>query len=387
MPNQYPVMRKTGDQVANLNGHRQRLVVLLGAGSTMHANAPSTDDITDHLCTRVRGNALMEQVIKGLCEQRGALGFNFESVMSALESLQDYVQNKRYPPMVGGEAGAFTAFKPDYERFLRFGNADDPFYDPFFGLLWQLKQIIAEYVIARTQSSCVSGLSAFIGRLKKHFDLTVVTLNYDDLIDRAGVWFDGFGFAPVNDAGEYQIFDHAAFLARASSDPAVLLHLHGSVRFGRNPGCGSYVVKYQSAQEAQQSFNQTMTRGPGEIAIVSGDKKLYAINSLFAPLGYYHNTFVNAALNCPLWLIAGYGGNDAHVNHLIQESAWIHGGRGGRIVHIDPAERPSWPFLPRGNVHWTPPKLRSYNGSERGNFPPSGDSLNEIIEFLCGGNS
>ena len=383
MVNEYRDMHKIDDGVASLGGHRQRLLVLLGAGSTIHAGAPSTDDITDHLCTQVNGHVRLEQVIQGLCAQRGALGFNFESVMSALGSLDDYVQNKRYPPMVGGESGAFTTFKPDYEEFLNIVNTGGAFFELHRGL----KRIIAEYVIARTQSSCVSGLSAFIGRLKEHFDLTVVTLNYDDLIDRAGVWFDGF--ALDNYADEYQIFDHAAFLARASSDPAVLLHLHGSVRFGRNPERGRYVVKYQSAQKAQQSFNQTMTpvmRGPGEVAVVSGDKKLYAINSLFAPLGYYHNTFVNAALNCPLWLIAGYGGNDSHVNDLILESTWIHGEH-GRIVHIDRDERQTWPFLAAGShVHFTPSVIKSYNGPEKGNFPPSEDSLDEIIAFLRGGN-
>ncbi len=356
---------------------RQRLVVLLGAGSTIHAGAPSTDDITEHLC--VHTNNRFEKVIKGLCEQRGSLGFNFETVMAAMESLDGYVLDKRYPPVVGGEIGAFTALMSGYEEFL--GIVDT---DAFFDLRRALLSVIAAFVIDKTESSSVTELSAFVNRLREHFDLTVVALNYDDLIDRAGTWFDGF--VSCDESDRYEIFDHAAFRARAFSEPAVLLHLHGSVRFGRNPGRGRYVVKYGSAKEAQGSFKASLTpilQGPGMIPMISGNQKERDLNHYAAPLGYYYNTFVNAALGCPLWLIAGYGGNDAHVNRWIEESGWAHQGR-ARIAHIDRDERPVWPFLPRGNVYWTPPVLKSDHGPKGGDFPPSEDVLDDIIAFLRG---
>ena len=101
------------------------------------------------------------------------------------------------------------------------------------------------------------------------------------------------------------------------------------------------------------------------------------------PLGYYYNAFVNVALDCPLCLIAGYGGNDPHINRWIEESGWAHQGR-AKIAHIDCDERSYWLFLPRGNVHWTPPMLKPYYGSKEGSFPPSEDVLDDIIAFLGG---
>lgn len=355
---------------------RQRLVLLLGAGSSIHAGAPSTDDITDHLCAHK--NDRLEKVIKGLCEQRGSLGFNFETVMAAMEALDGYVLHKRYPPVVGGEIGAVTDLRPGYEDFLKIVNTDS-----FFDLRRALLSVIATLVIDKTKSSSITELSAFVNRLKEHFDLTIVTLNYDDLIDRTGVWFDGF--IRNSESDQYERFDHAAFRARASSDPAVLVHLHGSVRFGRNPERGRYVVKYRSAQEAQQSINEFMPpvlRGSGVPPIISGNQKEQDINSLTAPLGYYYNAFVNTALDCPLWLIAGYGGNDAHVNHWILESGWAHQGH-ARIAHIDRGEH--FPWLPSGvHVHWTPPTIKSYYGPKEGSFPPSQGVLGDIIAFLRG---
>lgn len=351
---------------------RQRLVLLMGAGSTIDAGAPSTDDITEYLgvhkCDR------LEKIIKGLCEQRGSLGFNFETVMAAMEALEGYVKDKRYPPVVGGEMGAFTALMPGYEDFLNIVNTDS-----FFDLRRALLLKIATFVIDKTESLRPTKLSAFVNRLKKDFDLTVVTLNYDDLIDRAETWFDGF--VACGESHQYEIFDHTVFRARASSEPAVLLHLHGSVRFGRNPNAKSYVVKYGSAKEAQDSFNKPPCLGM--IPMITGNQKERGINDYAAPLGYYYNAFMNAALDCPLWLIAGYGGNDSHVNRWIVESGWAHQGR-ARIVHIDRDERSDWPFLPRGNVHWTPPMLKLYYGLKEGNFPPSEDTLNKTIAFLRG---
>ena len=362
-------------------GPRQRLMLLLGAGSTIHAGAPSTDDITDYLCTRE--NERFREVIKGLCEQRGSLGFNFETVMAAMEALDGYVLDKRGPPVVGGEIGAFTALKPAYEDFLKIVSPDT-----FSGLRQALLSAIATVVIGKTESSPTTELSVFMKHLRKHFDLTVVTLNYDDLIDRAGTWFDGF--VPSKENNQYEVFDHSAFRAGASSEPAVLLHLHGSVRFGRNPGLGRYVVKYRSAREAQESLKPSdgpRLRGAGTIPMISGNQKEQDLNYYAAPLGYYYNVFVNTALNCPLWLVAGYGGNDAHVNQWIRESGWAHQGL-ARIAHIDLV---GWPIILKlsgaGYTHWEPPAIKPYYGPQEGSFPPSGAILEDIIAFLLGGRA
>jgi hypothetical protein len=88
----------------------------------------------------------------------------------------------------------------------------------------------------------------------------VVTLNYDDIIDRIGDWYDGFDDAGVGPL-KFGTFDAARFRRESLSRPAVLLHIHGSVRFGFEPhGTGREIVRYYDPDSALESILGTTRR-------------------------------------------------------------------------------------------------------------------------------
>ena len=242
---------------------------------------------------------------------------------------------------------------------------------------WCLINGLNKFVLTQTRSSSFDRLKRLFDQLREHFNLTVVTLNYDDIIDRTGDWYDGFGDAGVG-TPKFGCFDAARFRRELLSRPAVLLHIHGSVRFGFEPhGNGREIVRYYDPDAALESILDT-TRGASlpEIApIISGQRKDRWMTRACVPFGYYHNAFVNAACECPRVLIAGYSDNDPHI------SAWI---KHGSLLHAD-----DWrgmiidknPSLPTFSVL---PRMRALGGND-GDFPPNEpDDIQKIIDHLAG---
>jgi hypothetical protein len=123
-------------------------------------------------------------------------------------------------------------------------------------------------------------------------------LNYDDVVDGAcSGWFDGFvGKKDSSTAGacwEAQSFDAKAFdLWRDANEP-VLVHLHGSVRFGPSRQ-GFDLVKYNStaaAGEAIKGISRSDKSSGGQIissdSIISGLNKAARLTLNPVPYGYY----------------------------------------------------------------------------------------------------
>lgn len=346
---------------------RPRVVVILGAGSTLHAGAPSTKDIDD-LVFGI-GDEPLRSVVDRLRAQRSDGNFNFETVLAALGELDDFSIRKSHPtawPRIGGYLAAFAAWLPDFAPI-----AEKSFLSPRAQVIGRIKN----FVIDRTAGASPDKLKDFFDKLRTVFDLTVVTLNYDDLIDRAGDWYDGFGVsASANDAGT---FDFAGFPQQSMQHPAVLMHFHGSVRFGfprfsAEPPREGEVVRYGGPVHGLQA----MLHPPAGIAqptpIIAGDGKDRWMTRACVPFGYYYGAFINTIQACPQALVAGYGAGDQHVNSWLQEEyPRLHGAR-RRIVHINPA---------------LPKLLETVEcltlGGDEGRFPPENqDQVKRIINFL-----
>ncbi len=360
--------------------HRPRLILLLGAGASAHAGAPSTAKVTERVCALNEPD--IQLIIDGLRKQRGPDRFNFETVMAALEDLQEYTDTLRSPDRWTRETiNAFTQLSPVYAERL---SGEEKL--SVFRARLELLNGIFDFFIRETPQEHPDRLQTFVDRLRHDFDLTVLTLNYDDLIDRTGPWFDGFAASDEKSA-DYDVFNPGQFVVRALTEPNVLLHLHGSVRFGRMPRSGTDIVKYHSAGAARQAPIEGERSRQWAAPIVSGHQKERWLQRYVAPLGYYYNAFLNAAVSTPLWLIAGYGANDVHVNTWVMESMRIHGER-ARVVHIDTARLfhlvPD--LLPGCNIP-SQPQLKSYYGPGIGNFPPQNAVLEEIVTFLRDGAS
>jgi hypothetical protein len=342
---------------------RPRLLVILGAGSTLHARAPSTEAITDFVC-QIKEEPI-RSVVDRLREQRTEGNFNFETVIAALGDLDEFSVRKRCPttwPRIGGHLSAFAEFLSAFVRV-----ADKSFMAARLQLIGRIK----DFVIQRTAEASPM-LKAFFDQLRAEFDLTVVTLNYDDLMDRTGEWYDGFNQPVAPD--RFGTFDFSGFPRQSIEHPAVLLHLHGSVRFNLPPWRlrnGDIVRHLEPVRGLGSTLNP-----PGGIVqpipIVAGDGKDQWMTRACVPFGYYYNAFVNAAHACPRLLVAGYGAGDLHVTSwLDEEYPRVHGTE-RRIVHINPA-------LPKG--------LRTLEcltlGGDDGYFPPQDrDRIQEVVDFL-----
>ena len=346
---------------------RPRLLVVLGAGSTLHAGAPSTKDIDDFVFGI--GDELIRSVVDRLRRQRTEGNFNFETVLAALEYLDDFSVRKNHPtawPRIGGYLAAFADYLPDFAAL-----ADKSFLSARTQVIGRLK----DFVIERTDEASSDALRNFFDQLRPIFDLTVVTLNYDDLIDRAGEWYDGFGEPATGD--DYRTFDFADFSRQSAQHPAVLMHLHGSVRFrlphwsAEPPRMGGIVRSGRPVRGLQPTLYPP--EGVAQpLPIIAGDGKDRWMTRACVPFGYYYNAFINTIQACPRVLVAGYGAGDQHVNSWLQEEfPRLHGAE-RRIVHINLA-------LPEQSEVRECLTL----GGDQGNFPPKNlDQVKKIIDFL-----
>jgi SIR2-like domain len=179
-------------------------------------------------------------------------------------------------------------------------------------------------------------LHKLIAELVQEFHVAIFTLNYDDIVDGAqSDWFDGFvgekesyGCGPFWEA---KSFDAPAFdLWRDSSEP-VLVHLHGSVRFGPSRA-GFRLVKYTETEAARQAI-KGISRGDrcsgGQIIsldpIISGLNKAARLTLNPEPYGYYYRALIDSLLSNDRLLVIGYGSRDEHVNTWLEQFVAKHG--------------------------------------------------------------
>jgi SIR2-like domain len=340
-----------------------RLLVILGAGSTIHAGAPSTNAITDLVC-QIEDEPI-RAVVSRLRDQRTKGNFNFETVLAALEELDEFQLRQRVPTAWQRHGGNLSAFAEFLPQFANLGQ------DSFLIARARLVGRIKNFVMERTANASPAALKEFFDQLRAEFDLTVLTLNYDDIIDRAGEWYDGFNLPTASD--QFGKFDFSGFSGQSAQHPAVLLHLHGSVRFDFPPW------GYPSSQTAEIVRHTTPVLGigttlspPDGIApspIVAGEGKDRWMTRACIPFGYYYNAFVRTLHTCPRLLIAGYGAADLHVNSWLEDHHRVHGFN-KRMVLINNAPEIQTQHIPRALVF----------GGVDGNFPlQDPQQIREII--------
>jgi hypothetical protein len=189
---------------------------------------------------------------------------------------------------------AFADLLPDFVRVTD---------KSFMAARLQLIGRIKDFVIERTAEASPM-LKAFFDQLRVEFDLTVVTLNYDDLMDRTGDWYDGFNQPVAPD--RFGTFDFSGFPRKSVERPAVLVHLHGSVRFNLTPW---RLRKGDNVRHIApvRGLGSTLYPPSGivqPVPIVASDGKNQWMTRACVPFGYYYNAFVNAMpvkLACHGW--------------------------------------------------------------------------------------
>jgi hypothetical protein len=273
---------------------------------------------------------------------------DFELVLHAFEQLEPFVGASEHRRMV-------DRYRPVLPTFTELARRYDILNDS--SLLGIARRAIINEIHQHVRNKVFmtryrpGPLQMLIDAFAKEFRLVVVTLNYDDLVDRAKVtWFDGFVGKEWNSRNgpvwKANSFDARAFDGwRDATDP-ILVHLHGSIRFGHEPE-GFGVAKYSDAQFAGNSIEGTIkseSYAGGEIIsaapIISGLNKVAKLSYNPEPFGYYYRAFVDALLNNPRLLIIGYGGRDEHVNTWLEQFAARHQ-NGARVVWINKMDEKS----------------------------------------------
>jgi hypothetical protein len=309
------------------------LSVLLGAGSTMMLcpeeptiGMPSTADLSKRIANMkypmavYRGTPIifgaghdepyvhnrpvpvLPLINHALSNEFGEV--DFELILHAIEQLQPLVaagehRKDRYRPVLA----AFTEVARrsnilNYLSVLSIARHE---------VILEIHQAIRSRILP----SRPLPLHDLVQALEEEFRLAVFTLNYDDVIDRAcQTWFDGFTDA----CGEASSFDARAFDCWRDAEQPVLVHLHGSVRFGhKRDGIG--LAKYSDAESAFNTIKWTRTSedySHGQIVsagpIISSLNKVAKLSHNPEPFGYYYRAFIDAMLGSERLLVIGYGG-------------------------------------------------------------------------------
>jgi SIR2-like domain len=338
---------------------KSNLTVLLGAGSTIGTGVegargmPSTDDLTravssiqfpkivlygtPFLTTQPQDvpHRAVEVVPAIQMVQRALLAnfsqVNFELILHAIEQLLPLTTTKGWAPYSDLAHPALAAFIELERRheLLRDWSLLRTSRDNI------ILKIISEIENRKTNYISHPPLARFITTLRTHFNISVFTLNYDDVVDEIfDDWLDGFGDKDAT-VGELngRKFQPAELAKSAQSQRPLLIHMHGSVRFG--PGQGLFqIVQYDNIKEAKNAIKSVATsdthvRGQVITAtpIISGYNKAARLALNPAPYGYYFRLFIDKLLSNERLIVVGYGGGDEHINTWLNEYKTAHGER------------------------------------------------------------
>lgn len=297
------------------------LTAFFGAGASIHAGVPSTADIT----SAFKESALAKMAFEELEKDRFQ-SLNFEHILAVFEDLSALARSKRNKE---------DRFRQVISTFVQTCDTlSDGFRDA--EALDECRRDLTARISHLIRSQLTKGVPEqatkdFLESMGQQFLLRVVTLNYDDLIDRTSDWFDGFS----EKDGNLLRFQPKQFATEILAKEQVLLHLHGSVRYGYN---NKSLVKFDSTEDAFNNLQKSMEAiDHGSIVtappIISGFNKVAKLNHTPVPYGYYYKALVDFLLASPLLLIIGYGGGDGYVNRWLHQFVERHGTR-RRIGYI-----------------------------------------------------
>lgn len=324
---------------------KPHLTVVLGAGASVGLGVPSTGDLTTKLWAaldQIKGTQSLlpwdespSRVLRA-CLDAEYTGANFELVLHALEALHSL--NTTWSP---GTAPAFRVVEGVLAGGPR-GNLRDVFADRRWidAATRRLFEVIHEEISRAsatvTTKPAWADVAPFLRQLDATFDLHVVTLNYDDIVEQALGWGGTEqGFARI--AG--QTVEH--FVAYRA--PPRLIHLHGSLTFGYgtvgSSGPMHEVYLHPTPQSARDSLaiirsqpNSQSGRHTIVGPIITGMQKADKLQA--EPYETYYRHAGNLLAMHPRLLVAGFGFGDRHISSLIGKMRRVHGAD-RRVVIVD----------------------------------------------------
>jgi hypothetical protein len=321
------------------------LLVVLGAGASIRAGVPSTADLTASVDEAIPGKtsagwawaisngpppgqilsdafgvALRAAVRAHFGNHAFGQGYQFENLLGAVEELEEYAYRQTFLSKLVGLPGGQTTL----DDALMLSATRSAIVEVIHREVGQAASIPA----VRTHAAATQ-LRRLLKRLARQFRLVVIDLNYDDIADEAAIrWSDGFTRA-LDDA---LLFDPEQWLCDVA-DPTrhLLVHLHGSIRFGRQPSGAQWnstpeepakYASYDIAKDRIAGFSsQVRADGKSYSApyVISGISKGPKMVYNMRPYGYYLSALSQLAPVSQALLCIGYGWGDPHVNTLIDE--------------------------------------------------------------------
>jgi hypothetical protein len=313
------------------NSGKPKLLVILGAGSSIPCGMPSVSDINDQMkdwsrewrpTTDVSGDAgrgifndLWDIVERYYRPNHYGIGANYERVLGEMTALASWLSPSPFGDSLreavrdGAPVSAF-AWPPDCTEpnFYRQRIMEEQGF-----LLAKLAEHIRELSNSlNTESSAFSAYKELLLRLREQFDVGIYNLNYDNVARSA--WPDAF-----NGFGNWG-FDPLCVILR--KEWGFVYHLHGSVHYSiespherslvwRNDLTGSFLDHLPLFPDMAQDF-----RAIPLTTLIAGGFKLDQI--LADPYQTFYAALVRHVQEADAILIAGYGFGDLHVNRALR---------------------------------------------------------------------
>ena len=346
---------------------KETLVVVVGAGASIKAGISSTEELTTlakrvlptiavpgvpytltvessvkpaerHFFQNNRYPSLSDILDQGLRADYGE-HYDFERILHALEELETFV-DARYNPE-GWQSPATPVLGSFAELMRRFDCLSDEtvLRTARFDVLKAIHRRVGcdceDLAKAHSAQNAREQLTRIFESLAQHYRLVVIDFNYDDLLDRMEKlgWHDGFS-QYVPDKFCY-LFDPADWASHVEDgETHLLMHLHGSVRYGYRPSTTlrdattrfaepAWYERTDGAQESVAGRTVSGTTVDGDSAdaafIVSGYRKAGKMAYNARPYGYYYGTIMNVVPRARRLLMLGYGWRDTHVNTWLNE--------------------------------------------------------------------
>jgi hypothetical protein len=249
---------------------------------------------------------------------------DFELVMACVEEMISY-------GMPGRVLQTFTQPRSSFEAVMQPGMLQAAYESAIRALV---KTFLSRVPRTPQQAEAALSMAHLVQTLAGEARVVVLSLNYDALLDDALPWFDGFASVPGSNFAE---FEPLLWLEQRRNNH-LLMHLHGSVRFGFRPFMAlsgatpfSEPVRYTSSEVAVDSVLRSSTGSPiadglplPATPIIAGGHKSPKLLHNVRPYAYYNATALHEIANADALLIIGYGFRDEHVNAWIDEYMRIH---------------------------------------------------------------
>ncbi len=333
--------------MTSLSNPSKKLLVILGAGSSIPFGMPSVSCINENMLKwsaewqlpKERNShknyfKLLWDISESYFNTHSFFSNvypNYESVLGEMTSLINWLIPPPYGNPVIEKIGTSLPGSTIADLF-EFSNEEER-YNQRYSILEQQEFLIrklANYMrnLCLRSHPDIGGYTEFLQRLRDHFDLGIYNLNYDNIALKA--WpeafygFDDttFSYSPSSKMEGY-LFDPNAIFNR--QEWGFIYHLHGSVNFNlKKPNNYTKgIIEWEKNLDGKFEDYESIGFDPDKdsmfmpfTTLLTGGFKLEQL--LPEPYHTFYSALARHVYEADAFLIIGYSFGDFHVNRVIQ---------------------------------------------------------------------